>query len=177
MAHIHTEFGEHDHTASAFIVRTDTSEPKLLLHRHKLLNKFLQIGGHIELKENPWQTIAHELQEESGYDIGQLKILQPKDRIHKLSDANLHPYPVCINTHQIYEGHSHTDIEYAFVTNTEPVGDIHSGESTTIRLFTQTELAALSDKETYANIREIGAFIFDVCLKEWEAVDISNFTL
>ena len=45
MAHIHTEPGQHDFTASAFIIRTDTPEPKLLLHRHKLVGKYLQIGG------------------------------------------------------------------------------------------------------------------------------------
>lgn len=177
MAHIHTEPGQHDLTASAFVVRIDTPEPKLLLHRHKLLDKYLQIGGHVELNETPWQAIAHELQEESGYDIRQLKILQPKERIRSISDVVLHPYPVCSNTHPIHEGHFHTDLEYAFVTIEEPRGEIQAGESRDITWFTQAELAALSDVETYPNIREIGAFIFDVCVRHWEAVETSQFQL
>lgn len=35
MSHIHTNPGEHDLAASAFIIRTDAPEPQLLLHVHK----------------------------------------------------------------------------------------------------------------------------------------------
>jgi hypothetical protein len=49
MAHIHTEPGQHDFTASAFIIRLDRlderGQPKLLLHKHKKLHKLLQFGG------------------------------------------------------------------------------------------------------------------------------------
>ncbi len=177
MAHIHTKPGQYDHTASAFIIRTDTPEPMLLLHKHRVLGKYLQIGGHVELDETPWQAVAHELEEESGYKLSQLKILQPKDRIRSISDAVLHPYPACNNTHIFSEGHFHTDLEYAFITDEEPTGKIQPGESTLTRLFTRAELARLSNDETYANIREVGEFIFDVCLKLWEPVDTSQFQL
>lgn len=53
MPHIHTEPGQHDHTASAYIVRLDEAEPALILHRHKILGQYLQFGGHVELDENP----------------------------------------------------------------------------------------------------------------------------
>jgi len=53
MSHIHTNPGEHDQTVSAFIIRTDTAEPELLLHVHKKLGVLLQPGGHIELNETP----------------------------------------------------------------------------------------------------------------------------
>lgn len=82
MAHIHTEPGQHDHTASGFIVRTDTPEPTLILHRHKKTGKYMQFGGHIELDETPWQAVRHELMEESGYDLSDLQILQPMQRLH-----------------------------------------------------------------------------------------------
>ena len=35
MPHINTKPGQHDFTASAFIVRLDRSEPQVLLHLHK----------------------------------------------------------------------------------------------------------------------------------------------
>lgn len=81
MAHIHTNPGEHDLTASAFIVRDDFEEPRLLLHMHKKLHILLQPGGHVELNENPWQAIEHELREETGYTFDELEVLQPKDRL------------------------------------------------------------------------------------------------
>ena len=71
MPHIHTLPGEHDATASAYIVRTDLGEPAIMLHRHKKLDTMLQFGGHVELHENPLEAIAHELREESGYDFRQ----------------------------------------------------------------------------------------------------------
>lgn len=46
MAHIHTNPGEHDLTASAFIVRDDFAKPRLMLHMHKKLGVLLQPGGH-----------------------------------------------------------------------------------------------------------------------------------
>jgi 8-oxo-dGTP pyrophosphatase MutT (NUDIX family) len=81
MSHIHKKPGQHDHTASTFLFRTDFSEPKVMLHFHQKLGSYMQFGGHVELNETPWQTVIHELREESGYDIDQLQILQPKQRL------------------------------------------------------------------------------------------------
>lgn len=35
MSHIHTKPGQHDFTASAFIIRTDGTEPRAMVHMHK----------------------------------------------------------------------------------------------------------------------------------------------
>lgn len=177
MAHIHTEPGQYDQTVSAYIVRIDGDEPRMLLHKHKKLGIYLQIGGHVELDENPWQAISHELVEETGYNLSQLQILQPKQRIRKLNGAALHPMPVCINSHLIEPGHYHTDSGYAFITNQKPADAIQRGESTIIKWFTRTELAGLSSVETPDNVKEVGLFIFQVCLKEWQAVDTAEFKL
>ncbi len=32
----------------------------------------MQVGGHIELDETPWQAVEHELREESGYTLAEL---------------------------------------------------------------------------------------------------------
>ncbi len=93
MSHIHTAPGQHDATVSAFIIRIDT-EPLVLLHKHKKLGILGQIGGHVELHENPWQAIQHEIKEESGYDITDLMILQPKPIIHDLRGGQLTPIPI-----------------------------------------------------------------------------------
>lgn len=91
MPHIHTQPGQHDHTASAFIIRTDGTEPRILFHMHKKIKKLMQPGGHVELHETPWQAVVHEIEEEAGYEISQLKILQPKNYLQKPADATLNP--------------------------------------------------------------------------------------
>lgn len=170
MSHIHTKVGQYDQTVSAYIVRLDGDEPKLMLHLHKLLGKLLQFGGHIELNETPWNAMIHELREEVGYDIRQLQILQPQVRITNLTAGILHPYPVIQTSHSFSEIHNHTDTGYAFVTKEAPKYDIGEGESKDIRLFTAEEIAKLRDDQIPVNVRETCLFVLDVCLKEWEKV-------
>lgn len=175
MPHIHNEPGQHDHTVSGFIVRTDLGEPKLLLHKHKKLGRYIQFGGHIELHETPWQALVHELQEESGYGMLQLSLLQPKRRITSLTGAKLHPVAVYHNTHSFSETHFHTDLGYAFVVDGEPDSAIAENESGDILLISRQELAALPAEQTFESVREAGLFIFDVCIAEWEVADTNNF--
>lgn len=178
MAHIHTNPGEHDHTASAFVIRTDFEEPKLLLHVHKKLGVLLQPGGHVELHETPWQAITHELMEETGYELSQLQVLQPRVRISAIEAAVLHPQSIVHNTHYFdKEGvHKHTDISYAFTTNDEPRYTPGEGESNTLRWVTFDELRLLrSPEEIYENVRQIGEFALRSILNEWEALDVSTF--
>jgi 8-oxo-dGTP pyrophosphatase MutT (NUDIX family) len=180
MAHIHTNPGEHDHTASAFIVRTDTAEPQLLLHVHKKLGVLLQPGGHVELYETPWQAIAHELEEEAGYELSQLKLLQPPTRIKHLDNAILHPQPIVQNTHNFDPAgnHKHTDVSYAFVTQSEPLHTPGEGETTTLRWVTLAELESLkAPSEIFENVRQIGRFVLTQILDDWEEVSTSHFEL
>jgi 8-oxo-dGTP diphosphatase len=170
MSHIHTEPGQHDHITSAYIIRTDLEEPQILLHRHKQLGVWLQFGGHIELDENPWQAIIHELREESGYDIDQLTVLQPADVLGALSASVSHPTPLSHNTHVHGNSgsHIHIDTSYGFIVDQAPHHPIDEGESKTLRLFTRQELNDLSATDIYTNTREIALFLFDVALKKWE---------
>lgn len=175
MPHIHTEPGQYDHTASTFLFRTDFDTPKLMLHFHKKLDSYMQFGGHVELNENPWQAVIHELREESGYDINQLQVLQPKQRLKSLGDAVIHPQPISHTTHPIGNDHFHTDSTYALITNEKPRHQPHEGESTDIQLFSRTELIGLPDNKIIQNVREIALYIFDNCLDEFELVPTSEF--
>lgn len=177
MPHIHTKPGEHDHTVSAFIVWRTASGPKIMLHMHKKHHILLQIGGHVELHENPWQAILHEITEETGYDPTQLKILQPKERILKLTKVVLHPVAVCQNTHDIDEQHNHTDTAYAFVTDTLPVGTPAENESSDLRWFGLKQLKQLPSDQIFENVREIGIYVLSKCLKNWEIVSLEEFSL
>lgn len=177
MAHIHTQPGQHDHTASAYIFRVDFDEPKLVLHLHRKINKYLQFGGHIELHETPWHAIAHELDEESGYSLDDLQLLQPAQRITSLGDAVVHPMPVSHSTHPFGNGidHFHTDLAYAFTTDHAPTKQPNEGESMVIKLVTRGELQSMTTNEIPDNVKVIGTFIFDAILDTWQRVSPRSY--
>ncbi|HSW78142.1 MAG TPA: NUDIX domain-containing protein [Candidatus Chromulinivoraceae bacterium] len=177
MPHVHTEPGQHDHTASAYVFRTDFSEPKIMLHLHKKIGKYMQFGGHIELNETPWQAISHELEEESGYLLEDLAILQPTHRVPQLPDATVHPVPLAHSTHPFGNGidHFHTDIAYAFTASKAPTQKPVEGESTTIKLLTKKELLVFDESLIPENVRQIALFGFNHVLAEWEAVPAKTY--
>lgn len=174
MPHIHTKPGEHDHTVSAYIVRIDGREPRLLFHRHKKFGVYMQFGGHIELLETPWQTLTHEIREESGYELDQLMLLQPETRIKHLDRSDVHPMPATYNTHKVGDSHFHTDLAYAFVTTEEPRHLPKEGESNDLRLFNRGQVAALTEAECFQNVKDISLFILDEILNNWSQVPAAD---
>ncbi len=160
MPHIHTEPGQHDFTVSAYIIRTDFDEPRVMLHKHKRLGIWLQFGGHVELNENPWQTLEHELIEETGYDISQLELLEVA-KPPQADDSISHPLPFSLNTHLIGKDHFHNDIGYAFKTDQKPKHNIGEGESKEIALLTRKELLELPDDTIWQNTRNQFLYILD----------------
>lgn len=176
MAHIHTNSGEHDLTASAFVVRDDFPEPRLLLHMHKKLRVLLQPGGHVELNENPWQAIEHELREEAGYTFNDIELLQPADRLASITNATLHPAPVVVNTHNFDSNgdHRHTDISFAFVAHGAPTLEPEDGESHDLRWLSAEELSGLTSTEIFENVREIGQYVLTHIYPKWEQVDLHD---
>jgi 8-oxo-dGTP pyrophosphatase MutT (NUDIX family) len=62
MAHIHEKI---DFTVAIFVVHDE----KILLIHHRQLDKWLPLGGHIELDEDPEQAALREAKEESGLDV------------------------------------------------------------------------------------------------------------
>lgn len=173
MPHIHTEPGQYDFTTSGYIVRLDQPEPAVMLHKHRLLKTYLQFGGHVELDEDPWKALVHELKEESGYEISQLELLQPRVKLLKLPGANLHPYPLNLITHT-FTGldHYHTDIAYAFVTKELPKLAVGKKESGEFKLFTRSELKKAPASELHDDIKKVCLFILDECLKNWKRVSL-----
>jgi 8-oxo-dGTP pyrophosphatase MutT (NUDIX family) len=62
MPHIHDQI---DFTVAIFVVQ----HARVLLVHHRELNKWLPLGGHIELDEDPEQAARREAREESGLDV------------------------------------------------------------------------------------------------------------
>lgn len=140
MPHIHTEPGQRDMTVSAYIIRREELEYKCLVHFHRKLQTLMQIGGHIELDENPWQSISHELPEESGYTLDELSVLQPYAELPRGTGNIFHPTPYLSDTHSVGNDHYHSDLCYAFVATAEPKQTVADGESQDLRWLTLKDL-------------------------------------
>lgn len=178
MPHIHTQPGQHDMTVSAYIIRTDGPAPLLLVHMHKKLGKLMQIGGHIELDETPWQALAHEITEESGYDIAELKVLQPQARPIAVDSAIVHPVPVLMNTHRVSETHYHSDLVYAFTVTYPPASLPKDNESSDLRWLSVDALRQEADNGVaLKDVADMYSTIATTYLTDYASVDTALFSL
>jgi 8-oxo-dGTP pyrophosphatase MutT (NUDIX family) len=96
MAHIHEKI---DFTVAVFVVQ----DGMVLVIHHRALNKWLPLGGHIELDEDPEQAALREAREESGLEVeligkrpptsgnGTRALIRPRFLdIHRISDTHEH---------------------------------------------------------------------------------------
>lgn len=96
MAHIHEKI---DFTVAIFVVY----DGKVLLIHHRNLNKWLPVGGHVELDEDPETAALREAKEESGLDVellgerppttepGTRALIAPRYLdIHRITDTHQH---------------------------------------------------------------------------------------
>ncbi len=101
MPHIHKLI---DFVVDIFIVYKD----KILLIHHRGQNKWLPIGGHIELDEDPEQALFREIKEECGLEI---EILGEKPLVQSPIAKFLYP-PVFLDIHKISDTHKHVGLFY-----------------------------------------------------------------
>lgn len=178
MPHIHTELGQHDITVSAWIFREVEGELRVLVHMHRRLGKLMQTGGHIELNETPWQTLGHELQEEAGYDLTELAVLQPINVVPQITGAAVHPVPVLSNTHMVDAAHYHSDYCYAFIAQDAPKQLPAEGESSDLRWLTIDELyAAAESGDALQDVAEIYDYIAQNVVPSYHQITASQFVL
>ena len=177
MPHIHTEPDQHDMTVSGYIVRVDGVEPKCLVHMHRKMGKLMQIGGHIELDATPWQSMAEELREESGYTLGELKVAQyTADRIVEVGCIS-HPVPFAVNTHSVGNDHFHSDFSYGFVADDSAANQAADGESADLRWMTLSELdTAVEGGEALADMCNVYRFLIQH-LDSFALVAATDFSL
>jgi 8-oxo-dGTP pyrophosphatase MutT (NUDIX family) len=96
MAHIHDKI---DFTVAIFVVL----ERKVLVIHHRNLDRWLPLGGHIELHEDPEAAALREAREESGLEVellgerppttgaGTRALIAPRFLdIHRISDTHEH---------------------------------------------------------------------------------------
>lgn len=137
----------------------------------------MQIGGHIELTENPWSALAHELVEETGYNVSDLKVLQPYKDIPDIRTNIIHPLPAFFNTHKFSEAHFHSDLCYAFLAEKAPTLLPQEGESTDLRWLTLEEIKnEVEAKNAYVDLLLPYQKIIDELLLTWYAVKTDQFS-
>lgn len=96
MPHLHEAI---DFTVAIFVVQ----DGRILIIHHRKLDKWLPLGGHIELDEDPEQAALREAKEESGFDVeligerppttgpGTRALIAPRFLdIHRISDTHEH---------------------------------------------------------------------------------------
>jgi ADP-ribose pyrophosphatase YjhB (NUDIX family) len=101
MPHIHEEY---DFVVEVFIVYKD----KVLLVHHPRYDKWIPMGGHVELDEDPEQALFREIKEETGLEV---EILATKPDIHEEGRKFLYT-PNFLDMHTANAPHKHIGLIY-----------------------------------------------------------------
>jgi len=122
-------------TASAYVV--SPALDRLLLHHHRKLDRWLQLGGHDEGERHPARAVLREIQEESGLEridfFGQPVIF----------DLDVHPIPA----RGAMPARDHLDVRYLVVADpAEPLRRA-ARESLDLRWFPVGRAWELLDEE------------------------------
>ena len=130
-------------TGSALVI--DQTTGRFLLHHHKTLGRWLQVGGHCDPGEDdPAQTALREAREETG--LPDLRFLADAP-----IDIDVHPIPARVDK----PAHLHLDIRYALVTALPDAVHAGDGESEAFAWLTPVDLAARGEVVEPALARRI----------------------
>jgi ADP-ribose pyrophosphatase YjhB (NUDIX family) len=126
--HIHPDI---DFTVCVFIVYAN----KVLFIKHKALGIWLQVGGHVELNEDPEAAALREVKEESGLDV---ELIGERPTGEHASGRYLIA-PVYMDIHRITPTHRHIGMVYFARAKTDQV-TFDPAESDDIRWMSATDL-------------------------------------
>jgi len=99
--HIHEKI---DFTVAIFVVHQN----RILLIHHRKLDKWLPLGGHIELDEDPEQAALREAREESGLEVELIGERPPTTE----PGTRALIAPRFLDIHRIHETHEHIGLIY-----------------------------------------------------------------
>ncbi len=123
-------------TASAWIVSPDGTQA--LLTHHRKLDRWLQLGGHVDGESDVVQAALREAQEESGideFDVLAGTATQPLDLdIHRIPDRGAEP------------AHDHLDVRFLLRAKSEQLQI--SDESNDLRWFPLDEVRHATEEES-----------------------------
>lgn len=120
-------------TASCYII---DDGGRLLLHHHRRLNRWLQMGGHVEGNESPSMAALREGREESG--LGDLELVSDD-----IFDLDVHAIPAGKGE----PDHHHFDVRYLARTASPDGISIDAAESNELAWVTLDRAMALMNAE------------------------------
>ena len=117
-------------TASAWIVTPDAE--RCLLTHHRKLDRWLQLGGHVDGEERIERAALREAQEESGLPVEALSLVRPSGSGDALAvlDVDVHVIPARAGEPE----HEHHDVRFLIVADRERP-PVVSAESHDVRWF------------------------------------------
>jgi len=127
MPHIHEKY---DFTIGVYIVFEDT----VLLVNHPRYHKWIPIGGHVELDEDPEEALFREIAEETGLEV---RLLGTKPLISSPGTKSLLT-PAYLDVHEANIPHKHINLVYFGQATTNQA--ILSDEHTELKWFSVPEL-------------------------------------
>ncbi len=131
MPHIHDKI---DFTVEVFIVYKN----KVLLRMHDKYHKWLSVGGHIELDEDPVEAALREVREEVGLDV---EIYDEHGARNIKSDMYKELIaPQFMNRHSVNPKHEHVTLVYFGKVNTDKFTLSETEKTEGCRWFTEEEL-------------------------------------
>ena len=134
-------------TASAFVIHRESR--RLLLHRHRRLGRWLQMGGHLDPAESAVVAALREAREESG--LADLSLVT-----EGILDLDLHLIP----SGKGEPDHLHFDVRYLLETRTPKAIAIQSAESEDLRWFPLDDaIGAMNETGSTRAIRKIERLI------------------
>ena len=150
---------ERQFTATVYIIEQE----RVLLIRHRKLNKWLPPGGHLDPNETPVEGARREAREETGIEIEFIK--QENIWIERWNASSFErPYLCLIEEIPAYKdvaAHQHVD----FIYLAKPVGGVEKqniNETDGLHWFTLEEVEALkADEEIFVETQECVRCILD----------------
>ncbi len=143
-----THFAPGHITASCFIV---DESARLLLHHHKRLRRWLQMGGHADPGEEPQAAALREGREESG--LTDLELLGDG-----ILDVDVHLIPAAKGE----PGHRHFDVRYLARTRMPESITMSRDESNDLTWFALDRAAAAMNEEGSARVIQKIAMLLGV---------------
>ena len=142
-----TTFAPGHVTGSGFVVHPPSR--RVLLHHHRRLDAWLQMGGHDEGESDPRATALREGAEESG--LLDLVLLSPE-----ILDVDVHAIPAGKGE----PPHLHHDVRYALATLAPDAIRRDDAESIALRWFSLDEAArAMDDPDATRALERIGRLL------------------
>ena len=118
MPHIHEKI---DFTVEVFIVHKN----KVLLRVHDKFKKWLSVGGHIELDEDPVEAAHREVREEVGLAI---ELVGDKKLISHVEQGHILLPPVGLSRHRLSKAHEHVTFIYFARAKSTKVKALHTDD-------------------------------------------------